>query len=566
MRLTNSWHLWLYSLINLCLISQGAFLDNTKQDPVPKVEELGQALQSPKGTIPSRSDLPRSSQVDAKTTQPKEENRDRSFTDVQRPSSDNPSQPRKPIQGPRDQSSFLEKWPNRIQRLRSRFKKLKTDYRRLVRSTKAFLNLFERYNKVAIFSEIDYLKEIFGETYDYYKTLDRTEQNRFWEIFEEIGKSEHAGLSPRLAKTSTFARNARHELAKVNRDRVRTSKRVVFRAMQILEEIEKGQDEYDKALESSTKLVEDFVRSFTNNGKVPHISQRIRDWKREHPLGIPPMEYQYQLVFAAIFGPGDITKPQKNDFADFRRFEKLWQVTHQQMHAIWEVSSEAKSMLADLYTAEEKNAQRGLWLWKYLSPTSEYKQAIQKSREQQKAIHEKLSAVFESKQALEEKMEAIAETRALDEEWTDKRFSSVHYDLLPFIDPLRATRRYEDHPDITPLLRHFGIHTTPRAIKRLMELSEALIPHLRVQYKQQILAGDVRRVLETGLNGATQYRISILLKKVVEKLQSTTPEPRPLHSRLFDAAKGYILRFINSFRPKRAASTARHSPLFKRST
>ncbi|KAA1081657.1 hypothetical protein PGTUg99_026472 [Puccinia graminis f. sp. tritici] len=312
MRLTNSWHLWLYSLINLCLISQGAFLDNTKQDPVPKVEELGQALQSPKGTIPSRSDLPRSSQVDAKTTQPKEENRDRSFTDVQRPSSDNPSQPRKPIQGPRDQSSFLEKWPNRIQRLRSRFKKLKTDYRRLVRSTKAFLNLFERYNKVAIFSEIDYLKEIFGETYDYYKTLDRTEQNRFWEIFEEIGKSEHAGLSPRLAKTSTFARNARHELAKVNRDRVRASKRVVFRAMQILEEIEKGQDEYDKALESSTKLVEDFVRSFTNNGKVPHISQRIRDWKREHPLGIPPSTSSHSslnlgklksMVMHVVFSP-----------------------------------------------------------------------------------------------------------------------------------------------------------------------------------------------------------------------------------------------------------------------
>ncbi|KAH9451277.1 hypothetical protein MJO28_009200 [Puccinia striiformis f. sp. tritici] len=558
MRLTTSWHLWL-SLTHLCLVSHASVFAEAKEDPVGKVEEFDQIFRGPHSTIPSRSGLASGGHFDVQTPEPKTQTRDQSLTDANRSSLGSPSEPTQRSTGPHDQKKFLDKWPDRIQRLKSLLKKCKSNYRSLVLSIKDFLNMFERYNKVAIFSEIDHLKDIFGEAYDYYKTLEEAERNRFWKVFEEKGNADNAGLSPRLARAPTFGRSGRVEQAKAgvnNRGKVRAAQKKVFKAMTILDRINRGRDEYDKALETSVNLVEDFVRKFSNNARVSHISQRIRDWKAKHPSGIPRMKHAYQVVFADLFGPGDITKPEEVDVAESQRFQDLWQVTEPQMSAIWGVSGEAKSMLADLYVAEEKNTQRGLPILRKLTSTPEYREAIQESRRRQDAIHEKLLAAFTDDKALREKMEDLAESRAADEEWADRSSSRLHYDLLSFIDPLRAARSYEDHPDINPLLRHFGLHTTPRAIRNLMELSEALIPHLKVQYKQQIPARDFRRTLEAGFNGATQYRVSIILKETIEFLKSTTPPRRPLHSILFDAAKDYILRFVDKFRSKLSPAVA----------
>ncbi|OAV90881.1 hypothetical protein PTTG_11896, partial [Puccinia triticina 1-1 BBBD Race 1] len=531
MRLTTSGHLRLYYLASQCLILQAALFDSTKHDPVPNVEEIGQAFQSPQMTISSRSDGTRSSQV--QSNGPKITNQDGSLADVDRNLPHSPGEARRSRPGPGGRSKLLEKWPDRVQKFKSYFKRVKSEYRSLIRSAKDFLNLFERYKDVAIFSEIDHLKEIIGEAHDYYKLLGTTKQKEFWNLFEKEGKSERGALFPRLAKTSTFGRKGKDDLAQAildNEPKVRTSRAMAAFALETLASIEKGKAKYDEALASSTKLVEDFVRTFANNRKVSDVSQRIRHWKSKHPSEIPSsLQHPYQVVFADLFGPGDIAKPEKDDSEGFRRFQKLWQVTNKQILAIWEVSTQAKKMLADLYTAEEINAQRGSSLWRFLRPAAKYKQEIEQSHKLQREIHDKLSDVFENPKELKKKMADIAAAKTTDEEWADKCFNNVHYHLLPFIDPLRACRRHEDYPDITPLLNDFGISSSIRAMKRLMELSEALVPHLRVLYKQQMIARDFRTELEARLNGASQYRLWNHLKKIVEIDKSSTPKRQSLH-------------------------------------
>jgi len=464
------------------------------------------------------------------------------------------NKPQRSSDPPRNQREFLEPWPEAIKRLRPLLKKFKSGYyNSFVLPTKHLLNQFEKHNQVAIFSEIDHLQHTYGEAYQTYKSLDSAGQKRYWEIYNKEGNAESSGLSPRLARTSTLGREGKNKAAVTTKSRVRSSQRMANWAMDLLKHLERNQHEYDTALSTSINLVENFVQKFSNNGRVSDVSRRIRDWKSRNPSRMPTLKYAYQADFINLFGPGDLAKPSLNDPTELTRLKKLWHVNSNELEAILKASSEVKSMLADLYTAKEKDVQRGRWI-SFLRSSTELIQAFENACDRQDTIHRDLQAAFGDEQTLLHKMKDIAAMRTPDEEWTDRQFTSVYYDLLPFIDPLRPGRRHEDYPDITPLLQQFGLHTTPRAMAELMKLSEALVPFLRVQYTHQILARDFRKSLEASFDGLTQHQIPLLLKRTAELLSASPTPARPRYLLMLDAVKDSIYRFFNNLKSSRISS------------
>lgn len=185
----------------------------------------------------------------------------------------------------RNQREFLEHWPEGIKQLRLLITRFKYRYyKSFIKSTKHFLNRLEKYNQVAIFSEIDHLQHTYGEAYQAYKSFDHPAgQKRYWDIFDKEGNAESSGLSPRLARTSTFGTEGKNKAAVTTKARVRTSQRMAKWAMTLLDQLERHQHQYDTALSTSINLVENFVQKFSNKGKVSDVSQRIRDWKSRNP-------------------------------------------------------------------------------------------------------------------------------------------------------------------------------------------------------------------------------------------------------------------------------------------
>ncbi|PLW43997.1 hypothetical protein PCANC_08577 [Puccinia coronata f. sp. avenae] len=536
-------------LLNPCaaVLQEGVF-NIAKKHPVAKAGKFNQEPKLPKYAIlTSTSDSTRAAPIDRQTTKPtNDENRDLNSI---KSSPNTLREPHTSSQLPRDRRKLLETWSDGLQPFKSHLKTLKTGYQNFLSSAKDFLNLFEKYKQVAVFSENDHLQEIFGETYEYYKTLQLTEQRRFWEVFEKEGNAEARGLSPRLTRTSTFGQDGKRKAAVLTEAKVRHSRKMVFWGMKIVARIEESKGEYNRALEQSMNLVRDFVRKHSNDEEVSDVSRRIRNWKKMHPSEMPPLKHPYQAAFIDIFGPGNLAKPELGDLSEKERFQKLWQVNTEQMNAILKVSSEAKSILVDLFAANERNIQRGFW--RYVGSSKRHRKETEEAAQRQDLVHKQLLATFASEEELVAKMKTIASLRITDEEWADRRFAREHYDILPFVDPLRAGRRHEDHPDITPMLRDFGLHTTPRTAAELMKLSDALVPLLRAQYKQQITARVFREALEASFDGATQYRILLLLPRVVQVMKSSPTHPRPLHSFLFDTAKEYLSRLFKNIKLKR---------------
>jgi hypothetical protein len=114
-----------------------------------------------------------------------------------------------------------------------------------------------------------------------------------------------------------------------------------------------------------------------------------------------------------------LAKPELGDLSEKERFQKLWQVNTEQMNAILKVSSEAKSILVDLFAANERNIQRGFW--RYVGSSKRHRKETEEAAQRQDLVHKQLLATFASEEELVAKMKTIASLRITDEEWADRR-------------------------------------------------------------------------------------------------------------------------------------------------
>ncbi|MBW0480586.1 hypothetical protein O181_020301 [Austropuccinia psidii MF-1] len=383
-----------------------------------------------------------------------------------------------------------------------------------------------RYNDVPVFSEIPRLKKLFGEAHEFYQGLNEEDRKEFWLRYENIFTKNvepiiRQRLSPYpMTTTLNWGVNKINALVAKLAPRVITNAVLTARqAFDTLTKIEQVSEDYDLALAKALRLTKNFLREYSNQASISKVSHRIRGWKTRNPSKKLTLNHRYQLHFLDLFGPGNLAKPDLDDAKSIQRLVVDWGLDEATVKTIVGEVDEVNLALQELYAIEEKKYLRRFFHEFYSKYRDEYKDRRKEPLARLDELHQSLLKHFEDLQSLENTFDFIYKKRLTERDLADRTYSKTHYELLPFIEPLRPSRKPQHLPDINPVLSDFGLHTSMYTAKQLMKLNKNLRPLLSRQYHHAMIATDFRQQFESSFDGAGQYCIQRFLKRAKAEME-----------------------------------------------